>query len=293
MKHFKQWLFETYDKNLSELIKYINMSEDERLEKTIDWIQTHIHKSKQLQSILKKHVSDNSTINQLIKKSDFNAVFSVLKIKFHETLFSFGLEVKSQLYEKSLTDIEPLDYPAFSFFSNHSKLLKNRWLIHFTNYAVDIANRGFTYATANIEHLGITTEIEYDEKDRIGYNFAFDALSELNPSEIEFKYGCEAVLFQATGVETFHYEDEENQVIFWNEFVKNIVPIVRNKTQRNAHEEFVHYEWIIISNKNKIIFKSTDLKTVVEWVINNFPQYKKSLLRDKIKLSPYSLNFSN
>ena len=60
------------------------------------------------------------------------------------------------------------DYPAWSFFDNDPQLIKNQWLIHFTNDAESIAKYGFKYGVDDYTKLGLTTTLGEFEKNMVG-----------------------------------------------------------------------------------------------------------------------------
>ena len=125
-----------------------------------------------------------------------------------------------------------------------------------------------------LETLGLTTYHSFDKKSG-GYNFAFT----LNDYERYgknrsfgsyrgWKYGKEAVMFHASGVKTWHWGDEEPQVIFWGPSARDIVLI-----------ENLEGEWGVTNgNTGRVIYKSERLPDVEVWVVNNFNQYRHVLL---------------
>lgn len=176
------------------------------------------------------------------------------------------------LYEKikyNELNIPDQDYPAWSFFSE-GKLVKNKWLIHFTNEPWSIAKNGFTHGVSEIEKLGLTTHFGEFEKKYGGYNFAFRAeiYQHYARGRHGYKYGQEAVMFIGSGIEVYHHGDEEPQVIFWGKNAKYIVPITKEYGDVYA----VHN----IKSGN-IIYKHYDLDNVVSWVIRNYQQYQNKI----------------
>lgn len=187
-------------------------------------------------------------------------------------------EYADYLYDKinnGTLNISDSEYPAWSFFDDIPILVKNQWLIHFTNDSDGIARDGFKYGVDEIDRLGLTTNISDFEKKYGGYNFAY-LLSDFNrygkagfgSRGGEYKYGKEAVIFRASGIKTYHYGDEEPQIIFYGNTAKNIIPI---KSGENNN-------WAIYNNKTgRIIIESDDLEKIVYWVEQNYQQYYKSL----------------
>lgn len=148
--------------------------------------------------------------------------------------------------------------------------VKNEWLIHFTDNALQIAQNGFQYGTEDIDRLNYTNAGSIQGKSK-GYNFAY-TINDYDRFYRGFhgqpKYGNEAVLLQASGIKTWHYGDEEYQVIFWGQNAKNIIPIIQNSDGY----------WTILSSKtsNKLI-EFENLEDIVNWVMNNKEQYRKHL----------------
>lgn len=159
------------------------------------------------------------------------------------------------------------DYPAWSFLSD-PKLIKNQWLIHFTNYATEIARDGFKYGVEEMSKLGLTTSLGDFEKKYGGYNFAY-TLGDFHrygyKGGARYSYGKQAVIFRASGIQLWHSSDNEPQVIFYGNTAKNIIPITEGDKE----------EWGI---KNKItgrfLYQFESLPSVVNWLTKNYNQYK-------------------
>jgi hypothetical protein len=171
--------------------------------------------------------------------------------------------------EQNTLNVPDSDYPAWSYFDN-PRLVKNQWLIHFTDDAQSIARQGFKYGVDEVDKLALTTHLGDFEKKYGGYNFAYDveryhryAYSNRGRG---FKYGEEAVIFRASGIELWHYGDEEPQVIFYGNTARNLIPIIRGE---NA-------DWAIYNTKSgRILYENDDFDKVVVWVLRNYIQYRK------------------
>lgn len=143
------------------------------------------------------------------------------------------------------------------------KLLpRDTWLMHWTDDAYSIAAKGFIYG-ADIDTLALTTH-RNDRHKKKGYNFAFIAGSRY--SDGGDKYGDEFVLFQNSGVKTYHYDDEEEQIVFYGPDVKSsdIVPV------KNDGGDYVIINQVT-DNEIKRFDRASD---AVEWVKKNYRQYK-------------------
>lgn len=178
------------------------------------------------------------------------------------------------LYNKIMNNELPIpeeEYPAWAYFDDNPILIKNQWLIHFTNNADSIAYEGFKYGAEDISKLGLTTRLSEFDKKYGGYNFSY-LLSDFKKYGIRnrggYKYGDEAVIFRASGIKLYHYGDEEPQVIFYGNTAKDIIAITKGDNS----------DYSIKSKDDKILFENDDLETVVNWLIKNYNQYRKKLI---------------
>lgn len=179
------------------------------------------------------------------------------------------------LYQKIIWHELPIpdsEYPAWTYFSEPS-LVKNQWLLHFTDYADKIASEGFNKGVDDMTKLGLTTQIDEFDKELGGYNFAY-TLEDFrkyayNPNRPKgYKYGGEAVIFRASGIKSWHNSDDEYQVIFYGNTAKDIIPIT----------EGLEDDWSLRDKRtDDILFESNDLEDVVDWLVDNYAQYRKRL----------------
>lgn len=171
--------------------------------------------------------------------------------------------------------INDTEYPAWSFFDDSPEIIKNQWLIHFTDEAKSIAEEGFLYGVDEADKLGLTTQLSEFDKKYGGYNFAYTLTDFVRYAgggwrNKGYKYGDEAVIFNASGIKLLHYGDEEPQVIFYGNTAKNIIPITYGKDT----------DWGVYSVKtDKLLYENDELEKVVEWVVKNYNQYRKELVR--------------
>lgn len=177
--------------------------------------------------------------------------------------------------DKNELPIPESEYPAWSYFDDNPVVIKNQWLIHFTDNATDVALEGFKYGVEEMDKLGLTTQLGEFDKKYGGYNFAY-LLSDFqkygsssygNWTKSGYKYGKEAVIFRASGVKVWHHSDEEPQVIFYGNTATNIIPITEGDDKK----------WSIRNRNNRILFESDELESVVSWLVKNYDQYRKSL----------------
>jgi len=182
--------------------------------------------------------------------------------------FAKWLFNKIHNHELPISDSE---YPAWSFFGE-PELIKNQWLIHFTDNPMGIKNSGFKYGVDEMDKLGLTTHLGEFHKKYGGYNFSYTLSDYIKYARNNrgFKYGSDAVIFRASGLRLWHYSDEEYQTIFYGNTAKDIIPIVE-----------IYGDYCIYSNdggSSRLLYKSIHFDDVVNWLIINFDQYRKKLL---------------
>ena len=172
-------------------------------------------------------------------------------------------------------DIPDSEFPAWSYFDSDPEVIKNQWLIHFTNDANAIAREGFRYGVDDMTRLGLTTSLGEFDKKYGGYNFAY-LLKDYNRYGISigsyanrYKYGKEAVIFNASGIKLWHHGDSEPQVIFYGKTAKNIIPIITDSDTG---------DWACFSLRDgKKLYSNERLDRVVNWIVKNYRQYSKHL----------------
>lgn len=180
--------------------------------------------------------------------------------------------VPDELYEEFLEPAanyaiknDPAYSPSFCHLT-YKGILKNEWLVHFTDYADSVAKQGFTRGISDLAHLGLTTYFKDEAKVGGGYNFAVpvnDAHNiEAGVGRNQVSFGEEAVLFRASGVNTYHSGDEFYQVIFWGKTAKDIIPL--------HHTEG---KWFVTEVEGDTLFESSDIEEVANWAIANFNKY--------------------
>jgi hypothetical protein len=171
--------------------------------------------------------------------------------------------------------IHDSEYPAWAFLVD-AKIVKNQWLIHFTNDAEGIAKDGFTKGVDEISKLGLTRFLSDFDKKYGGYNFGYALGDYLRYGRsvygnYGFNYGDEAVIFRASGIKSFHRGDREQQVIFYGNTAKNIIPI--KKTNKGEYGEYGIYDM----RDGKLLYENNNLSKVVNWVVKNYDQYRSRL----------------
>jgi hypothetical protein len=174
-----------------------------------------------------------------------------------DIMLYFGEDATSYLHQN-----DPAGAPSF-IHMDYVRDVNEEWLVHFTDYPGDIAVQGFTSGIDNPDTLGLTTYFPDAAKKRGGYNFAYD------PSDVGHhwkpgKYGSEAVVFIASGVEVYHHGDEEPQIIFWGKDAHDIIPIRSNGD----------YDWTIWDDHaGEPFFESNEITECIDWCQENYKLY--------------------
>jgi len=241
-------------------------------------------------SIIKKSylISDVSALKNYLTEEDFRGleVAEMNREAFFEWLNEEGIEtdldfsdpfsadlslIQESILKRYLRSnfwrdrIEDVDTPSWDCMT-YKGLVKGDWLIHFTEHAHDISQNGFTFGVDELNRLCLTTQLSDRVKSGGGYNFAFTAnyKEKLRPNKYGgLKYGSEAVMFRANGIEVWHHNDEEYQVIFKGSTARDLIPIWESDGLWFAGDYSKGFE---------------SLEDIVVWIQNNFNQYKRLLL---------------
>lgn len=148
-----------------------------------------------------------------------------------------------------------------------TRLIRNGWLVSWTNDAHSVARDGFTSGVqiGNEYQLGLSTHYT-DESKSGGYTFSYSAE---RPKYYKYgdKYGSEVVLYQGSGVEAYHYGDEEQQVISIGKYARNLIPIFKGEGGD-----------FYVGDDEEHPYAIGELEEVVNWCIKNFDQYKRKLV---------------
>ena len=146
-----------------------------------------------------------------------------------------------------------------------NRIVKNEWCIHFGSDSESIAKEGFTGGTPEIEHLAYTNAGA--QKSSAGYDFAFL----INDRSVDYNgYGNEAVIFRTSGVEIYHYGDNQNQVVFWGPNVKSFIPI---------HQD--NGDWVVYGQNGQVLVRCGRPSEIALWATENLPQYRKQIMTGK------------
>jgi hypothetical protein len=255
----KSLLLEYFTEPVSVLKKYITKTEAERK------IELGL-KNDCIEFLARRYPS----IYEKYRKNNYGESSEML-MKEHLDVFN---EWCNFLYEKlnSYDYHEYFDtgYPTWNYVDYRS-IVKNQWLIHFSDTAQNIYyDQRFNSGVDDYTRLGLTKHLSDGMKDMEGYNFAYLLSDYLRygKERNRFKYGKEAVLFKASGIQVWHFGDAEPQVIFWGPSAFDIVYI---REDSDTGEYYVY-------SKNKTSPFRGEFDDCVDWVINNFNQYKRILL---------------
>ena len=273
---------------LKPLFNYFNMTDEEKDKNSIyEYIQLFQNFLEENEDeIYNKYDLSEEEIEDLKDRSDdydesladeiINGKYSYFKEDFLEYL-------KNYFWQNSY------DSPAYDTMA-YPKYLHNAWLIHFSDNAAEIAENGFAYGTQDMENLAYSGCGTIKNKFGEGYDFAFDVdkFDKYYRGGIggKPKYGSEAVIFQASGVELTHFGDQEDQVVFWGPSAKNFIYI----------EYDSDYGWCVKSIKNyNILYYNEDLEMVVYWAINNYDQYQRQMVNYKAnkRFRNYETNYNS
>jgi len=170
----------------------------------------------------------------------------------------------------------PAEAPTWSYLDYERMVKPDTWLIHFTNAADNITQKGFTHGMDDMTKLGLTTHYRDDSgyKKFGGYNFAFEADSKYAKyAAHDRKYGNEAILFQAAGVKAYHYGDEESQVMFWG---KSVSPNRVIRLSRDGDDWCVTTSGSMYEKNRECAYRSS-FPDVVNWVERNYQQYRHQI----------------
>ena len=267
MKTTLKFLLNEYVTNeILRLRDFLNLTDDQKRESLIDMFGHLIH------NFLEDEI-ENGNINP----DDYDVDYAIDDpydfIEDHrddsELMRSFGRWLFEEL-ESWHGCISEEEKPTW-FYMSRGDWFENRWLVHFTEHAHDIAHEGFTRGVDDYTKLGLTTRMGDFEKKYGGYNFAYDIddFHKYYRNRHGHKYGSEAVMFVASGIRVSHYSDEEPQMIFYGNTAKDIIPITETDGGYG----------VCSVKTGDVLYESEEIKDVVYWISKNFVQYRKQLIK--------------
>lgn len=188
----------------------------------------------------------------------FSGMIEVGGMDFYNFMNNFGIETAM--------------IPSW-FFLSQPTLVKNQWLVHGTSQldAAFMAKQGFIRGVKDWTKLGLTTWFDGKsaEKKLGGYNFAYtvEDFAGYGLDGYTVKYGDGTILvFRASGIRSFHSADDEMQTIFNGKTATDIVPIYDKMGSLR-----------IYSKKRKELITFSNHMDAVNWVVNNYDQYRKAI----------------
>lgn len=196
------------------------------------------------------------------------------------------------------------------------EIIKNEWMIHFSSMknCINIASNGFKYNNDTNKNPEIAT-YRREKNEGNGYNYAYLASDVLQFWEdgghfqaaqtfldyLMNEQECSFVMFKGNGFRFYHNCDWEEQVVF-NNIQPNTKVLVmkidnnycvmnssrpqlyRNKTnslKKGENGLSLDKTYYNVKNpKNKasnILYFSAEIEKVINWVMNNYEQYKNNL----------------
>ena len=175
------------------------------------------------------------------------------------------------------------DIPLFCA-ADFRREVHNEWLVHMTsrNNIPGLYKEGFSYGV-DIDNLAYTPGIGTTQyKYGAGYNFAFYA-EEASVAE-DSGYGDCAILFQACGIEIFHYGDQQHQIIFYGPSARNLIFLFQDD-ETNM--------WFVCSEiTGRRLVEFDNLEFLVQWCISNFPQYHNHLIGRNSQYKKFERNIA-
>lgn len=265
----RQVLNEYLDRSYMMPLKmYLNMSDEDKAYECagrLPWLlRDFIESNNEVYETIEELIEGDKLDSDVLERDDWEMAEAVGPL-FNGELARFAEDFIGFVAQKGDTD-EPLFVVA-----DYEKDIRNEWLVHMTDNLCGVSHEGFSIGVS-IDELAYTpgrgtTKYKYGP----GYNFAFTA-DEADHAE-RTGYGKYCVLFQASGVQIYHYGDEEEQVIFYGPSARNLIFITK--------AEYGDYSgsWVIKSEiTNRPICHFEELQDCVYWAIKNFPQYRNHLV---------------
>jgi hypothetical protein len=270
-------IIETYSENNAALLRYMRKEE---FDPYAHWYEVC------------QWLEDNDYLDEIANFLPDAEITSAEDLQEQEpdVFYKLPKEVQYRCGKDVVEDVmqhDPAEAPTWAHMGigNKGKILnRSTWLVHFTNDPDGITARGFTIGVDQMDKLGLTTWTNNNaiNKKYGGYNFAFEADSpDAKHAARKEQYGKYAVLFQNAGVKAYHYGDQEDQVMFWGKDVDPRDIIVLNRDYEG---------WIVQGSKptrtssgkiyrNSVELFKGDFERCVDWVYQNFQQYRRLLTR--------------
>lgn len=217
--------------------------------------------------------NDKDYLNQL-KSYSFDDFPELLERYYPQTFKEYGKYLVDGFKFEKFSNSDDTTWTSMEFIG----IVKNKWLIHFSDDAREIAADGFTEGTDDMDRLALTYGVR---KKYEGYNFAYD-LDEFEKyghgcHNGGYKYGSDAVLFRASGIKVWHYGDEENQVIFYGPLAHDFIYVHFDNYYYDEHNEEYDERWVVYDKNGKELYSNESLQNVTDWFTKNKRQYMRKL----------------
>lgn len=260
---------EYVDTDITKLMAYLNSSPENRLkelEKAIGYFKMVDHYG--------FYNDDGDEIGRF-KSYGSLAVMSQKSsedyIKFLEWYtFTMAGERLLKLYQRANKPFRTV--PSW-YWLQEPEIIKNQWLIHGTSQtdAMFMTKKGFIKGMGDMTKLGLTTWFDGKsaEKRAGGYNFAYtiEDFKKYGYGDNGATYGDGTILmFRASGIRSYHITDKEYQTIFNGKTATDIFPIFESVG-----------DLIIVSKERKTLARFNGYDEAVDWVVNNYVQYRKAI----------------
>lgn len=270
MIKLKNILNEYITNPILDLKKYLTKSEEDRNSEIgeqlayIDLTYLKDYLRDNHPDILRKYIT-------YFKEDDADGIISIFKKDYPNIFKDYAQYIMTYKFQhrSHLSDFFYDGYPSWEYF-DYMDIVKNQWLIHFSDNAFHIHDDGkFDNLVTDFTKLGLTTHyVDKYDRDDYGYGFAY-LLSDFERhyrNRGRNKYGDEAVLFRASGIRVWHYGDQEPQVIFYGPTAHDIVYIQEN-----------YGDYSVKGVGKRDLLYTGDISDVVSWIVNNYDQYKKNI----------------
>jgi hypothetical protein len=157
----------------------------------------------------------------------------------------------------------------------------NKWLVHYSDNGWEIFREGFKYGNEDMTNIGLTNAgstkgkhgdylFAYDIDDAVKYG------SRTHKGTGDFKYGDIAIVFIASGIEFYHYGDEEPQIVFDKKTPKGCFLIEKEDLEYDDPRD---YKFVIYGhagkNGHQALASKANMKEALEWCQTNFRQYQQ------------------
>ena len=263
-KYLKEYLDKDY---MMPLRRFMQMDETDQAYECAARLpyvfMSFVNENDEMLDVIENMIERGEVPEDILQWADYEAA------EYLSNFFKTDLKPFCEDFIQYATREGETDVPLFCA-ADFRREVHNEWLVHMTNSKniPGLYKEGFSYGV-DIDNLAYTPAIgTTDYKYGAGYNFAFEA-KDASVAESS-GYGDCAILFQASGVEIYHWGDEQYQVIFYGPSARNLIFLFQDD------ETNMWYVDSEITGKRLVEFDNLDF--LVKWCILNFPQYHNHLV---------------